>query len=77
METKKVYVIIQTMIDSFENSRSEAITERVVGYVNTLQEAESIQKNSRGFTKKDCWAIGLFGNEEIKEYKYKELEYFK
>lgn len=67
-----MYIIYETMLDPMENSGSRAVYSEQVGYVLTEEEAKQIQENSRKYTSKDCWAIGVI-EKEVPQFTYKEI----
>lgn len=64
-----MYLIEKIWIDSLENSYERAVGYNVIGYVETLEEAESIVKNGSTYTKSNCWAI----SKEMPQYRYKTI----
>ncbi len=64
-----MYLIERIWTDFLENHYINAVGYNVIGYVETLEEAESIVKNGRTYTRSDCWAI----SNEIPQYRYKTI----
>lgn len=73
MKIKHFFLIEEINIDNYENNVFKAVKYNVCGFVNTEDEAKLICNKSRVYTQNDSWAI----SEEIKEYKYTEVKYFR
>jgi hypothetical protein len=55
-----------------ENEVSAAVGYDLVGYVDTIEEAEGICNDCKTFTDQDCWAIMVSAPEFI----YQMVEYY-
>ena len=69
-----IYIIKRIWFDNLENHISDAVGYNIVGYVNTLEEAENIVKNGKTYKSDASWTISK--GEIMTQYKYEQLENF-
>lgn len=66
-----VFIIKEQMLDSLENSPSNALYKNIVGYVPTEEEAKRYCLQGKHYTNKDCWAIR--GEDILPQYTFTPL----
>ena len=71
----KIYVITETLLDSWENESSEAVTWKVIGYMTDEQKAKEFCEKGGQYKSGDCWAIRdpFYKDGCVDKYSYKEL----
>lgn len=70
-----MYLVKKLWLDPMENSMDSAMGYKTVGYVDTIEEVEHINKTCKLISKKECWAL----QKDVPEFicKKKELKKFK
>lgn len=68
--SSKIYLIEKLYLDPMENRESRALTQKIVGYTTSVEDAERIVNNGRTFDVNDCWAL----KKDTAEYSYTEIQ---
>jgi hypothetical protein len=72
----KIYIIREAEFDSLENDSDNAFNyNKIIGFVKTLEEAQSLCNNSKEILDSDCWAVQYKRNkaEILRKLKYQEV----
>jgi len=56
-DTAKRYIILQIWISPLENKVRDAVGYNIVGYTETMDEAEDFCNQGKDYDVNDCWAI--------------------
>ena len=66
----KIYMIEKLCLNPMENIVHQALTQKIVGYTTSVEDAERIVNEGRTFDVNDCWAL----KKDTPEYSYTEIQ---
>ena len=70
---KEIFLIEKAWIDPMENRVADGYDP--IGFVNTIEEAQSIVDKGGNYTPKDCWSIQFCTGKILPKFRYKILDY--